>query len=407
MSSILPVKFGEWYEKHQTPAKHDLVASTVSAISLAQLLDISESKKESEEKIGLNSIVLDEKEHPAGSLELRRNLAALYSARSGGVTYDDILITNGGSAAQYTVFYSLLSAGDHIICQHPVDELLYKIPTIKGIEVTLWEADPAKQWQLDIEELKGLIKDNTKMVVIQSPCDPTGAIVPKSTLEALVQVAEEKGVLLLADETNRPLFHSILPSSEDFPPSAINIGYEKAIVVGAVSKAYSLAGIRTGWIASKDKAIINACKQTRRYTSTVSSKLDEAIAAEAVSDRCIHALLGRNIRLTQTNLDVLQAFIESHSWACSWVNPLAGTTAMLKFHKMGKPVDDEAFCEQLCEQAGVLICPASSCFGDGHRFRGYVRVAFGGPTPELKAALGAWAQFMEESYDSIPTISRK
>lgn len=355
----------------------------------------------------MGNIKLDENEHPAGSVELRRNLAALYSARSGGITPDDIVITNGGTAALYTVFCSLLGPGDHIICQSPVDELLYKIPAFQGVQVTLWEANPAKKWQLDIEELKGMIKDNTKMIVIQSPCDPTGAIVAKPTLESLVQVVEGKDILLLADEIYRPLFHSILPSSEDFPPSAINMGYRKAIVVGAVSKAYSLAGVRAGWIASKDKAIIDSCKQTRRYTSMTASKLDETVATEAVSDRCIHALLGRNIKLTQTNLELLQGFIESHSWGCSWVKPLAGTTAMLKFHKMGKPIDDEAFCKRLLEQAGVLACPASKCFGDNERFRGYVRVAFGGSTPDLKAALEAWSRFMEDSYDSVQTRSRK
>ncbi|EXJ81301.1 hypothetical protein A1O3_07591 [Capronia epimyces CBS 606.96] len=405
MPKSAPLEVIEWYEKHCPSAKYDLVASSVSAISLADLLDISESRKESEDNVGLNSIKLDEKEHSAGSVEFRRNLAALYSALSGGVSQDDIVITNGGSASHYTVFYSLLAPGDHLICQHPVDELLYKIPASQGVEVTLWETEPAKKWQLDIEELKRLIKDNTKMIVIQSPCDPTGAIVPRPTLEALVQVAEEKGILLLADETFRPLFHSILPSSEDFPPSTINMGYRKAVVIGAVSKAYSLAAIRAGWIASKDKAIIDACKQTRRYTSMSASKLDDAVAVEAVSDRCIHALLGRNIRLTQTNLELLQEFIDSHSWACSWVRPLAGTTALLKFHKMGKPVDDETFCSKLLEQASLLICPARKCFGESRKLRGYVRVAFGGSTPELKAALEAWSQFMEESYESVPTLA--
>ncbi|EHY52573.1 hypothetical protein HRR83_006934 [Exophiala dermatitidis] len=406
-SKAAPLEFVEWFEAHSLSATHDLASSSVSPISLGELLNISESRGESEEKIGLNNIKLKEKDHPAGNVDFRRNLAALYSARSGGVTEDDIVVTNGAVPAHYTVFHSLLEPADHVICQHPVDELLYKLPASLGVEVTLWDADPAKKWQLDIEGLKLLIKDNTRMIVIQSPCDPTGAIVPKPTLEALVQVAEEKGILLLADETYRPLFHSILPSSDDFPPSTVNMGYRKAIVTGAISKAYSLAGVRAGWITCKDKAIINACKQTRRYTSMSASKLDEAVAAEAVSDRCIHALLGRNIRLTQTNLELLQGFIDSHSWACSWVKPLAGTTALIKFHKMGKPVDDEAFCLGLLEKEGVLISPASKCFGDKQKFRGHVRVAFGGSTSDLKAALEAWSRFMEEHYESVPTVSSK
>lgn len=355
----------------------------------------------------MNNLSLEQNQASSHNLELRRNLASLYSARSAGVSQDNILITNGTVASNYAVFSSLVVPGDHVICQHPVDELLYKVPRSLGAEVTLWTAEPAKRWQVDTEELKQLIKENTKMIVIQSPCDPTGAIVSKPTLEALVEIAQEKGIVILADESYRPLFHSISPSSDDFPPSTINMGYRRVVVTGTTSKAYSLAGIKAGWVASKDMDTLDACARSSRYASLTASRLDEAVAAEATSDRCIHALLGRNITSCQTNLDLLQGFIEEHNWACSWVKPLAGTTAMLKFHKMGKPVDDEAFCMALLEQTGLLICPASKSCGDSQKFRGYVRVTFGRSEAEMKAALAAWTSFMEESYESVPTVSQK
>lgn len=276
-----------------------------------------------------------------------------------------------------------------------------------GVEVTKWHANPTKRWQLDTEELKPLIKENTKLIVIQNPCDPTGAVIPKPLLESLIEIAEERGILVLADETYRPLFHSILPSNEDFPPSTINLGYRKVIVTGTVGKVYSLAGIQAGWIASKDPEIMAACRKSRSIASLRGSTFDETVAAEALSDRCIHALLAKNIRLLQTNLELLEGFIEEHSWACSWVKPLAGTTAMIKFHKMGKPVDSERFCLQLLEQAGLHVCPASKCFGNNRDFRGYVRVALGRSTQEVKAAIEAWNAFMEESFDSVATASSK
>ncbi|KIX07037.1 uncharacterized protein Z518_05014 [Rhinocladiella mackenziei CBS 650.93] len=405
MVSPMPQGLIERNENYHKSAKHDLLASSASIISIADLLDISENRTVSEEQLALTKIILEENEDNQGNIELRTNLAALYSARSAGVAPEDIVITNGAAAANYTVFASLLAPGDHVIVQHPVDELLYKVPRLLGADVTLWEANPSKRWRLDTDELRNLIKENTSFIVIHSPCDPTGAIVPKPTLEILLKIAEEKGIVIVADETYRPLFHSILPSSEDFPPSTINLGHQKVVVTGAVGKAYSLVGIKVGWIASKDKEIIDACKRSRRYTSMTGSKLDEAVAAEALSDRCIHALLSRNIRLCQTNLELLQAFIEEHGWACSWVKPLAGTTAMIKFHKMGKPVDDNAFCLKLFEKAGLLVCPASKCFGESLQYRGYVRVAFGGSTSQMKAALAAWSVFMEESYESVPAMS--
>jgi aspartate/methionine/tyrosine aminotransferase len=376
-------------------------------ISISELLEISESKKTSEEQLSFNTIRLRENDAGLGSLDLRTNLAVLYSARSGGVTPEDILITNGGSAADYTVLSALLAPGDHVICQYPVDEQFFKIPASLGAETAIWNADPVKKWRLDIDELKTLIKDNTRAIMIQSPCDPTGAILPKSVLETLVEVAEEKDITIVANEIYRPLFHSISPSDEEFPPSSINLGYRKVVVTGTVAKAYSMPGIRAGWIATKDKTTMAACQRTRRLKSTAASMLDEAVAAEALSDRCIHTLLARNIKLCQTNLELLEAFIQEHSWACSWIKPQAGTVAMLKWHKMGKPIDSEKFCLRLLEQAGLLLYPARQSSGNSQALRGYMRVAFGGSTEDFKAALAAWKAFMEEDFESVPTLSNK
>ncbi|KAK5460925.1 hypothetical protein LTS15_002988 [Exophiala xenobiotica] len=407
MAESSPPELTEWHPLLRTSADYDLVSPSVSPISISELLDISDNRGETEGKLALNNFKLGDDESPVGSVEFRKNLASLYSARSAGVTQDHIIITNGTSSSNYTVFAALLSPGDHVVCQYPVDGLLYETLASLGAEAALWEAEPAKRWQLDLDELKKLIKDNTKMIVINSPCNPTGAVVSKPKLETLFEIAEEKGIFILADESYRPLFHSISPSDEDFPPSAINMGYSKVIVTGTISQAYSLPGIKAGWVASKNKEILDACRKTGCHLDLSASKLDQAVAAEALNDRCIHTLLGRNIRLCQTNLELLQGFIEEHSWACSWVKPLAGTTAMLKFHKMGKPVDDAKFCLALLKEAGLSICPASTCFGDGEKYRGYVRVAFGVSTSQFKPALAAWTSFMEENYDSVPTSSRK
>lgn len=342
-----------------------------------------------------------------GGDEFRDNLAALYSAKSIGVTRDDIIITSGESAAIYTVLSSLLTKGDHLICQHPSNELLHQIPTSLGVEVSLWKAKPASKWKLDVEELASLTRESTKLIIINSPCDPTGAIVPKPVLEKLIDFATEKNLIILADEVSRPLFHSILPSDEDFPPSTVNMGYKRVVVIGSVSRAYSLPGIKAGWIASRDKDIIDTCRRRIQLTSGPVSKLDEAVAAEAVSDRCIHGLLARNIKICQTNLEVLQAFIDEHNWACSWVKPVAGTTGLIKFHKMGKPVNEEAFSTALHSHHGILVVPANKSPEDRSDLCGHVRVSFAAPAAEFSAGLEAWKAFMEESYETIPTISNK
>ncbi|KIW17504.1 hypothetical protein PV08_04698 [Exophiala spinifera] len=406
MSDSSAAKPPEWYRWQRSSAKYDLFSSGVSPISIAELLEISENKQVSQQQLALDKVRLDDDESPLGHAQLRKNLASLYSARSAGVTHENILITNAAASANYTTLSAILSQGDHVIHQHPIDNVLSDTLKSLGVEVTAWEAKPAKKWQADVQDLKDAIKETTKLVVIQSPCDPTGTVVSKSQLEDMIEVAQEKGLIILADESYRPLFHSLSPSDEDFPPSAINMGYRKVIVTGTVNHAYSLPGVKVGWIACKNADILEACQRTQSRIASSPSRLDEIVAAEALSDRCIHALLSRNIRLCQTNLELLQGFVDEHSWAVSWVKPQAGTTAMLKFHKMGKPVDDVAFCAALLKNAGVFLCPASATYGDSQSYRGYVRVAFGAPTSHVKAALAAWTSVMED-YESVPTASQR
>lgn len=103
--------------------------------------------------------------------------------------------------------------------------------------------------------------------MISNPHNPTGAIISKKILEQILEVAREHDLMVLSDEVYRPIFHSIGPMDPDFPPSLLSLAYPKAIVTGSLSKAYALAGIRVGWIASRSSEIIEACAQARHYTT--------------------------------------------------------------------------------------------------------------------------------------------
>lgn len=240
-----------------------------------------------------------------------------------------------------------------------------------------------------------------------NPQNPTGAIIPRRTLEEIVEIARKSSILVFADEVYRPLFHSISPMDEDFPPSLLSLGYERTVVTGSMSKAYSLAGIRVGWIASRDREVIEACAAVRHYTTISVGQIDDAIASYALAPTCIHALLKRNIELSKKNLAILEKFIDSHRWACEWVRPRAGTTAFVRFTKMGKPVDDVAFCRTLIERTGVMFVPGSSCFGNGEDFKGYVRIGFACETEVLEKGLEALKAFMEDGYEEVPIVKKK
>lgn len=293
-----------------------------------------------------------------------------------------------------------------MICHYPTYQQLYAVPAQLGADVSLWKSKERDNWQLDISALKDLVKPNTKMLVINNPNNPTGAIIPRRQLDEIVDFAREHKLIILSDEVYRPMFHSIGPGSDDFPLSMINMGYPRVIVTGSLSKAYALAGIRVGWIASRDPAIIEELAAAREYTTISVSQIDDQIAAFALDQSCVHALLARNIQLAKKNLAMLEKFIEQHRWACEWVKPVAGTTAFVKFSKMGKPVDDVQFCEMVQQKTGVFFAPGCHCFGGGEEFKGHVRIGFVCETLVLVHGLEALRGFMEDEYENVPLAKR-
>lgn len=190
------------------------------------------------------------------------------------------------------------------------------------------------------------------------------------------------------------------PADPDFPPSILSMGYQHAVSTGSLSKAYSLAGIRTGWIASRSSDIIEICAKTRDYTTLSVSQLDEQVAAYALSPSTVHALLARNITLAKTNLEILERFVDLHDDICSWVKPKAGTTAMVKFQRDGMPVDSTKFCKAILDGIGVLFAPGNDCFG--REFEGHVRIGYCCETEVLKEGLGALKTWLRKNFDDLP-----
>lgn len=155
-----------------------------------------------------------------------------------------------------------------------------------------------------------------------------------------------------------------------------------------------------GWIASRSPELLEACAQARDYTTISVSQLDDQIAAFALGQDCIHGLLSRNIQLAKRNLEILESFVDSFKWACEWIRPVAGTTAFIKFSKMGQEVDDVAFCQKLMEETGVMLVPGSRCFGN--EFKGFVRFGFCCDTDVLEHGLEAVRVFMKKNYQALP-----
>lgn len=190
------------------------------------------------------------------------------------------------------------------------------------------------------------------------------------------------------------------------PPSILDFGYEKTVSTSSMSKAFSLAGIRLGWVASRSSEIIEACADARHYTLISVGQLDDSVATHALSTSCVGNLLKRNTDLARQNLKDLEEFVRDYESMATWVRPRAGTTAFIKFIKNGVPVDDVAFCQHLYEKNGVMLAPGSQCFGDGKDFKGYVRVGYVPERQVLVDGLKALREFMENGFESVPLATK-
>lgn len=235
------------------------------------------------------------------------------------------------------------------------------------------------------------------MIIINNPNNPTGATIHKDVLQSIVDFAKARNILVFADEVYRPLFHS-LPAGTSAPPSILSFGYEHTVSTSSMSKAWSLAGVRVGWIATRDTEVLKAVESARNYTTISVSQLDDAVAGYALSNAVRPGLLSRNLDLAKTNCDLIEGFVKEHADICSWVKPTAGTTAFVRFQRGGRPVQDGEFCLEILEKAGVLVMPGSTCFGDGQDFEGYMRFGYVCSTEVLKEALEKLGAYLKTGY---------
>lgn len=281
---------------------------------------------------------------------------------------------------------------------YPVYMQLISLPkSVPGVDVSYWKLDLENQAHANVTQLKALIKPNTKMIILNNPNNPLGTILPLETQHAIVDLARDHGVYLLADEIFRPLFHD----NAHISPSFLDLStYDGVIVTSSMSKAWGLSGTRLGWLATRNTALLSASFNRGLYTIMSLSTIDSVITTEALSARCAPQILAKHRDIARRNVALLDAFVARFKDVCSWVRPCAGGTGFLRFGERqgGVPVDDVEFCRRLLSEKGVLLAPGSLCFGNGEdeEFRGYVRVHTTIDPEVMERALRVMGEFLGE-----------
>lgn len=336
-----------YFARWEFAVRYILCASDVEALSLGELLQLADAdsrQRWSDLKLGYTESL--------GLPALRDEIASLYP----GLTRDDVVTFAGAEEGVFLGMHALLDAGDHAVVAWPAYQSLHEVPRSIGASVTLVPLDPAT-WSLDVDAVAAAMQPNTKVIVVNSPHSPTGAQIDPAAFERLVAMAELHGAFLFSDEVYRFLEHSAPPLT----PAATRS--DRGISLGVMSKAFGLAGLRIGWIATRDQRLRERVAALKDYTTICSSAPSEVLSLMALRAR--EQILHRALGIIRGNLDVLDAFFARNADRFAWVRPTAGSVAFPRL--LSRNVDQ--FAAELVEREGVLILPASQFGYQGNHFR--------------------------------------
>jgi len=295
-----------------------------------------------------------------GSNELRDHIAKWYGARR-----DEILVTNGGSEANFTALWGLLDPDDHAAIMLPnylQSWGLSRAYSAKTTTFQLVEHKANNRWALDIESLRRAVTKKTKLIVVTNPNNPTGAVLNEEEMSELIRVACKANAWLLVDEIYRgaEVRDSITPTFWG--------RYDKLLITSGLSKAFGLPGLRIGWIVAPAKTIAQLCRY-RDYTTLTPTFLSDRLARVVMEPARREQVLERTRTIIRRNLPRLESWIRSHRDILTYIPPVAGA---ITFFRYKLPISSAALFDRLRKERSVLITPGDH-FGVGR----YIRVGFG------------------------------
>ena len=360
-----------YFARWEFAVEHLLCASDVEGYPMAELLALADDETRGLWD-GLRLGYTESTGHPL----LRAEIASLYDR----LEADDVLVFAGAEEAIFCLLNVMLGPGDHAVVTWPGYQSLYEVARAAGAEVTLHELRESDGWALDLDRLRASIRPTTRLVVVNAPHNPTGMLPGRDEWRALTELCAEAGIHLLADEVYRYL--------EFDPADRLAAGadaFERGVSLGVLSKSFALAGLRIGWLATRDRDLLARAARFKDYTTICSSAPAEILGIVALRART--RVLERTHRIVGANLPILDRFFATHSDWFSWVRPRAGSIGFPRLNAPGVTIDD--FAAELVEAEGVLLLPGSRFDYPGNHFR----IGFGRTDlPVAVERLGAFAE---------------
>jgi aspartate/methionine/tyrosine aminotransferase len=331
----LEVYFSRW----QSTARHHLTASDSETLTLPELLAMADA----EDRQRWATLQLGYTD-PRGAPWLREAIAATYAR----ATAESVLCFAGGQEGIHAAMHAVLGRGDHAIVLTPNYQSTETIPA-SFCEVSGVALDPARGWTLDIDEVAAAIRPNTKLISINFPNNPTGKILERDRFEAVIALCRRHGIWLFSDEVYRLIERD---PARRLPPAVD--AYERGISLSVLSKSFGLPGLRIGWIACRDRALLQRMERVKHYLSICNAAPCEVLARIAL--KAADQILPRNQKIAAENVERLNAFFGEYVELFDWYVPDGGVVGYPRY----KGRDGvESLCAGLLEGVGVLLLPAS------------------------------------------------
>jgi aspartate/methionine/tyrosine aminotransferase len=339
LRSLPEFKLESYLGKWEFSAPYNLSASDVQTMRLADLLKLADD----EDVAAWEELALGYTE-TLGSPRLRDVIAGTYRAISGA----DVMCFAGAQEGIFVAAQALLSTDDHAIVITPAYQALESIPA-QLCATTGVALQAGNGWMLSLDDVLHALQANTRLIVLNFPNNPTGKVVDRSTFDTLIEIARARGIFIFSDE----VYHGLESTTENALPHVADV-YERGLSLGVMSKAYGFPGLRIGWVATRDHALIEKMNGLKHYLSICNAGPSELLAIIALKAR--ERILAVNRALIATNLELCGAFFARHENLFDWYVPDAGCVAYPAYRG---PADAETFCRTLLETAGVLLLPPS------------------------------------------------
>lgn len=372
MTMLPDFKLETYLAKWEFAARYHMTASDMESMTVAELLALAEP----EDRQAFDTMRLAYIE-TSGTPALREAIAGTYP----GLAPEDVLAFAGAEEGIFCAMHALLDKDSHAVVVTPNYQSSETLP-LSICATTGVALRESETWALDVDELHVALRPYTKLVLINFPHNPTGKVLDHAIFDAVVKLCRERGIYLFSDEVYRGLERR----PELRLPQAAEV-YERGLSLNVMSKAYGLPGLRVGWIACRDRALLARMERMKHYLSICNASPSEHLAVIALKAR--ERILARNRALIDRNLADVNAFFDEFADLFDWQVPDGGCIGFPRYK--GKD-GVESFCRRLAEEIGVVLLPASiyqSALTPAPTER--FRIGFGRSyVPEGLAAMRAW-----------------